>query len=170
MVYGSTVSFLDLKRFLIADWYCEIQAHKLPSFPLHHANISAISTFPKISGTVDHTFVQRCGDANHEFASCYTQHPRLNQEPFSSSSFIRPSDMRECWLLRWWGSEQNQSMSVTSRGDGNWTHVLPGSCSQNFRGPPRKMDMILSKQNSSPSPSRHILRILLGLLSSCTDT
>lgn len=149
-------------------WDVSTQTAISPSSPCKYL---AVSMFPKTSGTVDHTFVQRCGDANHEFASCYTQHPTLNQEPFSSSSFIRPSDMRECWLLRWWGSEQDQSMSVASRGDGNWTHVLQGSCSQNLRGPPSKADTILLKQNSSPPPTRHILRILLGLLlSSCTAT
>lgn len=94
-----------------------------------HANTFVMSTFPKTSGTINNTFVQEWLKAHHEFASWYTWQHRLNQESFSSSSFIRPSDMRECWLLRWWGSEQNQSMIVTSRGDGNCTHGFQGSSS-----------------------------------------
>lgn len=62
---------------------------------------------------------------------CLLEHSAAQAKPgiLSSSSFIRPSDMRECWLLRWWGSKQNQSMIVTSRGDGNWTHDFRGSSS-----------------------------------------
>lgn len=162
IVCDSTVPFLGPGRFLVGIWQCEIWARRLPPVPLHHENALAI---PKVSGTTDNTFVQQCGDATHEIASCYTQHPRLNQEPFSSSSFIRPSDMRECWLLRWWGSEQNQSMSVTSRGDGNWTHVFQRVFLPNFQGTPLKENRHTPfETKSSPPPTSHIPpRILSGL-------
>lgn len=167
VVCDSTVPSHDLGRLLVGMRYYEIRACKLPPVPLYQANILVIPTFPKVTRTVDKTFVQQCGDTTREFASCYPWHPRLNQEPFSSSSFIRPSDMRECWLLRWWGSEQDQSMSVTSRGDGNWTHVFQESSSQIFRGPSLKENGHTPFETKSLSSSSHQtcpLRILLDLL------
>lgn len=62
-------------------WHSEILAHTLPPVPIHHANIFAISTSPKINGTVN-TFVQEWLEAHHEFASWNTQQHRLNQESF----------------------------------------------------------------------------------------
>lgn len=167
VVCDSTIPFHDLGRLLVGMRYYEIRACKLPPVPLYQANILVIPTFPKVTRTLDKTFVQQCGDTTREFASCYPWHPRLNQEPFSSSSFIRPSDMRECWLLRWWGSEQDQSMSVTSRGDGNWTHVFQESSSQIFRGPSLKENGHTPFETKSLSSSSHQtcpLRILLDLL------
>lgn len=56
----------------LLTWYHETPAHTLPPIPLHHADIFAIPTFPKLSDTIDTTFVQEWLEAHHEFASWYT--------------------------------------------------------------------------------------------------
>lgn len=58
---------LTPEYFLI--WYGEILSLPLPPLHLYYANNFAIPTLPKITGTIDDTFVQGGVEAHHAFAS-----------------------------------------------------------------------------------------------------